>query len=261
MATYEFDFYETLHLVARNIEERVANVLHQRRTLSMNAFKSILDYVAQEAIKETLSSLDASVRLVSEEGDATIGGGVFVVVADPVDGTTNLSRGFHPAVTSLSVADGVHQSDVLAGIVMDLYTEDTFYAEKDRGALLNGKAIKVAQALKYRDGLISMDISKTPRLGKVKALIEHSQHIRMEGCSAMSLCNVASGSLDAHIDVRGTVRATDISAGLIILREAQGYYSINGEIFGDMPLTRSTRVELVAASSVELINEIIGLMK
>lgn len=261
MDSYNFNWKKTLHLVAEKVKARIADVIPQRCSLSVNGFKNILDSVAQETIKDTLSELGASVKLVSEEGDVKIGSGDFVVVADPVDGTTNLSRGLHPAVASLSVADGASQSDVFAGLVMDLYYGDVFYAERDSGASLNGMSIRVAKPVKYRDSLISMDISKIPRLNKVKELVEESQHIRMEGCSAMSLCNVAAGFLDAHIDVRGIVRATDISAGLIILREAKGVYSINGEVFGDMSLTRSTRVELIGTNSMELLNEIRGLMK
>ena len=76
----------------------------------------------------------------------------------------------------------------------------------------------------------------------------------------MSLCNVAAGILDAHIDLRGIVRATDISAGLLIIKESGGVYTVNGELFGDLPLTRDTRVELIAASNKRLLSEIEEIM-
>jgi len=76
----------------------------------------------------------------------------------------------------------------------------------------------------------------------------------------MSLCSVAAGTLDVHIDLRGIVRATDISAGLMMIREAGGVYTVNGELFGDMMLTQGTRVELVAASNPRLLEEIESIM-
>jgi fructose-1,6-bisphosphatase/inositol monophosphatase family enzyme len=72
---------------------------------------------------------------------------------------------------------------------------------------------------------------------------------------------VAAGVLDAHIDLRGILRATDASAGLLILREAGGVYELNGEESGGVPLTRESRFELVAVSSPELMDEINQLMK
>jgi fructose-1,6-bisphosphatase/inositol monophosphatase family enzyme len=104
--------------------------------------------------------------------------------------------------------------------------------------------------------MIGMDISKNPAMDRLGKLIGASRHIRQEGCSAMSLCNVAAGILDAHIDLRGIVRATDISAGLFIIKEAGGVYMIDGKRFEDMPLTRETRVELIAASNPRLLDEI-----
>ena len=76
----------------------------------------------------------------------------------------------------------------------------------------------------------------------------------------MSLCNIAAGILDAHIDLRGIVRATDISAGLFIIKEAGGIYMINGKRFEDMSLTRTTRVELIASSNPRLLDEIEEIM-
>jgi fructose-1,6-bisphosphatase/inositol monophosphatase family enzyme len=77
----------------------------------------------------------------------------------------------------------------------------------------------------------------------------------------MSLCQVAAGVLDAHVDIRGILRATDASAGLLILREAGGFYNVDGEPFGDFPLTRDTRFELAAASCPELMDEINQLLR
>jgi fructose-1,6-bisphosphatase/inositol monophosphatase family enzyme len=261
MAISKEKWRKTLYAVVENIREQVLIVLPRRKAMSTQSFKDLLDSVAQSAIVNSLTSMRQSVRLISEEGDLTINGGRFVIVADPVDGTTNLARGLPPAVASLSVSDAQNQSSVFAGIVMNLYTGEVYYAEKGLGASLNFEPIHVAPTENYPESLISMDISKKPRLEKVKELIEQSQHIRMEGCSAMSLCHIASGSLDAHIDVRGLVRATDISAGLLILKEAQGFYMVNGEINGEMSLKRDTHVNLIASSSVELLQEIMRLIK
>ena len=250
-----------LHKLSENIQNKVITVIPQRHQYPNNKFKNILDMQAQDAIIETLIKHKISVQLISEEGDTIIEDGKYIITADPVDGTTNLSRGLQPSVLSLSVATSPKQSDVIAGIVTNFYTGETYYAEKNKGSTLDGAPIKPSKFVPYKDGLIGMDLSKDPKLEKISKLISESHHIRQEGCSAASLCHVAEGKLDAHIDLRGIVRATDISAGLLIIREAGGFYNVNGELFGDLPLTRKTRCTIVTANTKRLLEEITSLIK
>jgi myo-inositol-1(or 4)-monophosphatase len=254
------NWHKVLNEINDKIQGNVLSVTHLRNTLPVQRFKALLDKQAQDAIIETLDKLKADVTLVSEEGDQVFGEGTYTMVADPVDGTTNLARGLSPAVASISVSETGYQSGVIAGIVSNFFTGETFYAEKGKGATLDKQEINVAPDIKYRHGMIGMDISKNPAMDRLGKLIGVSRHVRQEGCSAMSLCNVAAGILDAHIDLRGIVRATDISAGLFIIKEAGGVYMINGKRFEDMPLTRTTRVELIAACTPKLLDEIEEIM-
>jgi len=250
------DWKTILQELVDNIHGKVLSVIPKRHSLPVNDFKRLLDNEAQRAIVETLTVNKVSAQLVSEEGDQVFGDGEYVIVADPVDGTTNLARGLQPAVTSISVSETGTQSGVFAGIVVNFYTGETYFAEKGKGAMLDDWPLQTAAPTQYRRALVSMDLSKAPRLDVTTPLIMESRHIRAEGCSALSLCHLAAGVLDAHVDIRGILRATDASAGLLILREAGGVYEVDGEPFGDLPLTRESRFELVAASSPELMDEI-----
>lgn len=250
------DWKPILHVLSDKIQDSILTVIHQRTKMSTQRFKELLDKQAQDAIIKTLYKLEIGVTLISEEGDQVFGDGRYTMVADPVDGTTNLARGLSPAVTSISVSETDHQSGTVAGIVTNFFTGETFYAEKGMGATLDGATINTAPDIRYRHGMIGMDISKNPSMDRVGRLIGASRHVRQQGCCAMSLCNVAAGTLDAHIDLRGIVRATDVSAGLLMIKEAGGIYAINGELFGNMELTQDTRVELVAASNPRLLKEI-----
>jgi myo-inositol-1(or 4)-monophosphatase len=250
-----------LHDLSDNIQSEVFSVIPQRGKLPYNKFKDLLDKQAQDAIIETLKEHKVSARLISEEGDELFGDGEYVVTADPVDGTTNLSRGLQPSVLSLSVATSQLQKDVVAAIVTNFYTGESYYAEKGKGATHDDFPIKSSQYIPYQQGLIGMDISKDPKLEKTTRLIAESRHTRQEGCSAASLCHVAEGVLDAHIDLRGIVRATDISAGLLMIREAGGVYSLNGEVFGDLPLTRETHCTVIAANTRRLHDDIMELIQ
>ena len=55
-----------------------------------------------------------------------------------------------------------------------------------------------------------------------------SRRIRKLGASALELCYVACGRLEAFLDLRGTLRITDAAAAILILEEAGGVVSLPG---------------------------------
>ncbi|MHA1351025.1 MAG: inositol monophosphatase family protein, partial [Promethearchaeota archaeon] len=66
-------------------------------------------------------------------------------------------------------------------------------------------------------------------LGKLKPIIERFHRIRILGSSALTLCQVAKGSMEAFINLRETNRLVDVAAGLLILKEAKGqFFSLDG---------------------------------
>jgi myo-inositol-1(or 4)-monophosphatase len=252
---------DILRLAAENIYEEVFNARLRGAGIENREYKHLLDDVAQHALVDTLQGQGISAQLISEEGNVVIGGGGPIIIADPVDGTTNLARGLRPAVTCLSVSETGNFSGTVAALIKDLYTGDTYAAERGNGATLDGHSIKVAVPRQARSALISIGISKTPKLDRVAPMLNACRYIRMLGSSATELSLIASGNLDAHIDIRGTLRATDTAAALTILTEAGGTYAVNGAISGDFPLTKEAVMELVAASNGPLLDELLSLTK
>jgi myo-inositol-1(or 4)-monophosphatase len=53
-------------------------------------------------------------------------------------------------------------------------------------------------------------------------LCKKVRRIRILGSVALELCYVAAGKLDTFVDVRGSLRLTDIAAGKLIIEEAGG---------------------------------------
>jgi len=241
---------------AENVRTRVRKALLSRASLDVSDLKDLLDTEAQQAIRETLTEADIPVRVVSEEGDYEIGEQGPILVVDPVDGTTNMARGIPFACTSMALSETPHQSGVAIGLVKDLYAGDVYRAERNRGAWRSGKRIAPSTSKLVNEALISLDISKGAPVDRVKQLIASAGHLRQTGSSALALCHLASGIIDAHIDVRGKLRITDVAAGLLILREAGGAYITKAAI-DDMELTRDSTLRLVAASSQWTLEEIL----
>ena len=255
------DWLEVLRDSAEHIIAKVSQTRERWARLETRDFKHFLDEAAQGALVDTLTRRGVSAQIISEEGDVIVGEGGPVVIADPIDGTTNLARGMRPAVTCISVSeDGTHNG-TLAALVADIYTGETYTMEKGRGAFLEGRPIRVATPRPVKSSLISIDISKNPKLSRVAPILDNCRYIRMLGSSATELSLIASGNIDAHIDIRGTIRATDVVAALSILREAGGVYAVDGARGGDIPLTRTTVMELIAASNSQLLDELLTLSK
>ncbi|MBS7637346.1 hypothetical protein KEJ49_00415 [Candidatus Bathyarchaeota archaeon] len=245
---------------AENVRRSVLDVLRERRDLEVKELKRVLDLSAHNAIRETLSNLGASMNVVSEEGEYTLGGGEAHLIVDPIDGTTNLARGVGYATTSIAISETPYLSGTLAAIVMELNSGLAYWAERGKGAWLGDSRIKPSGPAGVKDAMISIDISKGSYLRSLERLIYKAGHLRQLGCASISLCHVASGRIDAHIDYRGALRATDAAAALFILKEAGGVYIIDGAMDNDLMLSRGSRLRLVAASSQGLLDEIMSLI-
>jgi myo-inositol-1(or 4)-monophosphatase len=242
---------------AENVRTRVRKALLSKPSLDINGLKKLLDSEAQQAISETLHDASFPVRVVSEEGDYEIGEQGPVLVVDPVDGTTNLARGIPFTCTSMALSETSRMSGVTIGLIKDLHSGDVYRAEKNRGAWRTGKRIAPSQSKLVKEALVSLDISKGTPIDRVKQLIASAGHLRQTGSSALALCHLASGLVDAHVDLRGKLRITDVAAGLLLLREAGGAYATEGAVADDLALAKETTLKLVAASSQWTLEEIL----
>src|SRR5687768_9518291 len=95
-----------------------------------------LDLVADEPLCEVL--FDAGFGVLSEESGLRFAERDVVVVADPVDGSTNASRRIPYFNTSLCAVDG---DGPLAALVVNQATGERFEAVRGGGARRNGEAM------------------------------------------------------------------------------------------------------------------------
>ena len=73
--------------------------------------------------------------------------------------------------------------------------------------------------------------------------------MRILGSSALTLCQVARGSMEAFINLRESNRLVDVAAGYLILKEAGGkFFSIKGSEF-DLELSIKTKFPFIACNA------------
>ncbi|MHC1566053.1 MAG: inositol monophosphatase family protein [Candidatus Syntropharchaeales archaeon] len=189
-----------------------------------------LDMVAEEALEAYLLEKGLSARIISEElGDRVLpegGDPEFTLVFDPVDGSTNASRGIPFFCTSIAYAPKVLDvgfDDITIGVVKTVYGR-TYHAVRGRGAFLDDKklnagAIDTAHRIKRVFCLYSYGVRNLPP--KVLEL-GRENIIRVLGSIAIEMCLLAEGALDGIVEVRDLINGYDIMASSLILREAGG---------------------------------------
>jgi myo-inositol-1(or 4)-monophosphatase len=125
---------------------------------------------------------------------------------------------------------------------------------------MNNTQIQVSKSLKFADSdnlddiLVGLNLSGASS-GVIMSLlkvISNVNHIRQFGANALELCYLARGFLDAYIDIRGKIRATDLAAAYLIVKEAGGeLYSTDG-LKLDSEIDNNARISFLAVSSDEI---------
>ena len=187
-----------------------------------------IDRAAEDAVLDELRASGLGFKVLSEEaGEALIGERQdYFLHLDPLDGTFNAIAG----IPFYSVSIYISQGDFHFGYVCDLFRGSKYYAETGRGAYADpGGRLKVSSNSDLPRFSISA-YTLRPHTGRICAVGDAVRRIRTLGSTALEMALVASGRLDAFVDLRGMMRVVDVAAGKLLIEEAGGTVSdANGE--------------------------------
>jgi myo-inositol-1(or 4)-monophosphatase len=170
------------------------------------------DLVADEAAVKVL--LEAGLGVLSEESGLHEADRELLAVLDPVDGSTNASRGLPRFATSVAFLDG---DGPLAAVVVDQARGVRYEAARGMGATRDGVAIRPSGCTSLGEALVGLSGFPSRHLGW--------RQYRALGSAALDLCAVADGSLDAFADVipvrgAGAHWPWDYLGGVLVCSEA-----------------------------------------
>jgi myo-inositol-1(or 4)-monophosphatase len=152
-------------------------------------------------------------------------------VIDPLDGTSNFLHGIPHFSISIAAQeprpDGAGWGDVIAGIVYQPITDETFWAEKTRGAWLQDKRLRVSARRQLGDALVATgipyhahgDFEEWTRI--LTAVGPQVAGVRRFGSAALDLAWVAAGRYDGFWE--SDLQPWDTAAGCLLVREAGGF--------------------------------------
>ena len=181
-----------------------------------------VDAEAERVIREELLGAFPTYGMLAEEGGELAGEEDARWIVDPLDGTTNYAHGLPIFCVSIALE---RSGEVVLGVIHDPMGEETFVGERGQGATLNDQPIEVSDTEELIRALIATgfpyDRTEMPEaLELFGRLAESTRGMRRLGSTALDLCYVASGRLDAYYE-RG-IWPWDLAAGSVILEEAGG---------------------------------------
>jgi myo-inositol-1(or 4)-monophosphatase len=186
-------------------------------------FVTKTDKKVEKIIIEELEKARPKYGFIAEESGERKNESEFNWVIDPIDGTSNFMHGIPHFAISIALEKN---GEVISGIVCDPIKNETFYAEKGRGAYLNNRRIRVSSR-KSLDEVIGLygcppmiKIDGNKFFDQIKKASSQIHKLRNYGSAALDFTYVAAGRADfAWYD---HLNYWDYAAGKIILLEAGG---------------------------------------
>ena len=188
-------------------------------------FVSTADKKVEKTLISELKKSRPDYSVLSEEiGEIKSENSEYRWIIDPIDGTLNFLHGIPHFAISVALEK---KNEVICGVIYDPIKDEMFFAEKEKGAYLNNKRIKVSNRKKLKDCMIFTGgptfISKNKKLNfsEYKKVSDSlPSPLRKMGSASLDMSYVAAGRADGFF--QRNLNYWDIAAGIIIVKESGG---------------------------------------
>ena len=205
----------------------IARLMFQRNIeVRIKADKSPVteaDVRCEIAIREILEKRFPSYGFFGEETGSRDAGADNLWLVDPIDGTKAFVREYPMFSTQIAL---LRQGEIVLGVSSAPVYGELSFAERGRGAYLNGKAVRVSGIETLEEAALSSGNLKSlaagAQWGRYGALVARVNRIRGYG-DFLHYHLLASGKIDAVIE--SDVNILDIAACVAIVNEAGGRFT------------------------------------
>ncbi len=186
--------------------------------------KTIYDKASENLIKKLILAKYPEHSILSEETGYVERNSEYLWVVDPLDGTGNFVNG-NP-LFSVSIAF-LENNKLKYGAIYFPVSNETFFAEKGKGAFLNGKRIRVSRVDRIEKSYFvtceGVEKNKKRKAKLYSRIISKAVDIRKLGSGSLECAWVASGRAEAYLTFK--VPPWDVAAGVLLVEEAGGRVS------------------------------------
>jgi myo-inositol-1(or 4)-monophosphatase len=220
-------------------------------------FVTAADKRAEEILYAELSKARPGYGFLGEEGGVREGTDTsHTWIVDPLDGTTNFLHGIPHFAISIALK---REDTIVAGLIYNPANDETFIAERGKGAFFNDRRIRVAARKRLSEAVVCCGL---PHLGRGDLALfrrefavvqEKVAGLRRFGAAALDLAWIAAGRFDCYWE--RNLSPWDFAAGVIIVREAGGYVT---DLDGN---ERTMEPGDIIAGNEDMQREVMGLLK
>lgn len=194
------------------------------------------------------------VAVLAEEEGGTRAGTMWAV--DPLDGTTNFTRGFPSVAISVALLE---DRMPVVGVVLAPFLDLEFTVARGGGAYRNGELVPAHRAVDPAGAVVATGFpfrnkALLPRyLTMFEAALSRFEDLRRAGAAAMDLAWTASSTFDGFFELG--LNTWDVAAGAALVLEAGGRVSDwsggdtwieTGDILAGSPAVHDALLELAA---------------
>lgn len=234
---------ELFHQTADAVHEQLVAVTDWGET-GLRSGQYLADVTVDDVAVRMLT--DAGLGVLSEESGSSGTGERGVVALDPLDGSTNASRGVPWYATSLCLVDG---DGPAVALVANQASGQRFSAIRGEGAFRGPQRLQASGFAGPAGAFVAISGVPDGDYGWAQ--------FRALGASALDLCLVAAGTFDAFVDMSHHAHGVwDYLAGSLICQEAG---AVVVDAF-ERPLTvldHDARRTPIAAATPELLDAIV----
>lgn len=189
----------------------------------INNLVTEVDKLSEDRIIEVIRAVYPTHTIISEEIGELIKPSEYQWIIDPIDGTVNFAHGIPLCCVSIGL---MHNGSLLLGAVYNPMMNELFFAERGKGATLNGEPIQVSLKSDFKTAcLVTGFPYKWPEAEEhpirvFERFVLQGLPIRRLGSAALDLCWVACGRFDGFWEYN--LNEWDVAAGYLIVQEAGG---------------------------------------
>ncbi len=205
--------------------EQLNKPLEAKVKESISSVVTYVDISSEKLIIDTIKDQFPSHNILSEECGFEDLQSKFTWIIDPLDGTSNYSAGLPWFGVLIALLE---EGQPLMGAAYLPVEDKMFFAERDKGAFLNGRKIEI-ETKELSDSLFSFstdyssdDTYISRGIEMYKFIIQHSRNVRTTN-SLVDFVNVADSKFGGCINL--FTRIWDIVAPSLIIEEAGGLFT------------------------------------
>lgn len=190
-------------------------------------FVSTADQKSEKILHELLQKARPQYSFLMEEGGVEENEDKENIwIIDPLDGTTNFLHGLPGFCITIAHQE---KGQIKHAVTYDPLRGDIFWAERGKGAFLNGDPLRVSARQSLTESLFLTDHHDTEKkhglfFDNVWSMVrDNTGIVRCIGSAALALAYVAAGKAEAYF-MYG-LQPWDVAAGILLTQEAGGIVS------------------------------------